>query len=65
MSAIYENNRNEVCIQLCDNDYILVMNKNKKSILKITSKCKNLVVETIKNEKEKERRFKNGSNKMS
>lgn len=29
MSAIYENNRNEICIQLCDNDYILVMNKNK------------------------------------
>ena len=53
MSAIYENNRNEVCIQLCDNDYILVMNKNKKSMLKITSKGKILVVETIKSEKKK------------
>lgn len=51
MSAIYENNNNEVCIQLCDNDYILVMNKDKKFILKITSKGKILVVETIKNEK--------------
>ena len=48
MSAIYENDNNEVCVQLCDNDYILVMNKNKKSMLKITSKGKILVVETIK-----------------
>ncbi len=53
MSAIYENDNNEVCVQLCDNDYILVMNKNKKSMLKITSKGKILVVETIKSEKKK------------
>lgn len=48
MSIIYENDNNKVCVQLSDNDYVLVMGKNIKSILKIINKEKKLVVETIK-----------------
>lgn len=41
MSAICKNDNYEVCVQLCDNNDILVINKNKKSMLKITFKEKN------------------------
>ena len=38
MSAVYENDDKEVCVQLVDNDYILVMNADRSEILKIVSK---------------------------
>lgn len=49
MSMIYENENKEVCVQLCNNDYILIMNNDKNSTLRITNKNGKLVVETIKN----------------
>ena len=48
MSMIYENENKEVCVQLCGN-YILIMNNDKSSILKVTNKNGKSVIETIKN----------------
>lgn len=46
MSMIYENENKEVCVQLCSNDYILIMNNDKSSILKVTNRNEKLIVET-------------------
>lgn len=47
MSAIYENENNEVCVCLYEKDYVLVMSQDRKTILKIVSKDGKLVVETL------------------
>lgn len=48
MSAIYENEEKQVCVQLVDNDYVLIMNADKSVTLKVTSKNGKLSVDTIK-----------------
>lgn len=45
MSAIYQNENDEVCVRLCENDYVLVMSQDKKTVLKIISKDGKLIVE--------------------
>lgn len=48
MSAVYENEEKQVCVQLADNDYVLIMNVDKSVILKVTNKNGKLRVDTIK-----------------
>ncbi|MDY4237084.1 MAG: hypothetical protein SOX86_03655 [Bacilli bacterium] len=72
MSAIYENENNEVCVILCENDYIKVItNEKEEKGLIIRRQGDKFLVESLEspttkpiNKKEKEKR-KNGSNKMS
>lgn len=47
MSAVYENEKKQVCIQLVDNDYVLIMNADKSVTIKVTSKNGKLCVDTI------------------
>ena len=50
MSAIYENENNEVCVILCENDYIKVItNEKEEKDLIIKRKGDKLCVESIEN----------------
>lgn len=50
MSAIYENENNEVCVILCENDYIKVItNEKEEKGLIIKRKGDKLCVESIEN----------------
>lgn len=50
MSAVYENEKKQVCVQLVDNDFIIITNFKKEEILKITSKNGRIIVENINEE---------------
>lgn len=56
MSAVYENENKEVCVQLISNDYILISNATKSVTLKITNIRGKLHVETYKEKKSKKKR---------
>ena len=50
MSAIYENENNEVCVILCENDYVKVItNEKEEKGLIIKRKRDKLCVENLKN----------------
>lgn len=52
MSVVFENDDNEVCVILCENDYIKVMTSTDDEVcLKISKKNNKLSVESVENKK--------------